>query len=201
MLKNTTTVVLALILWCAYAPGASAVSIGFSPSASVGVTSGGSYSWDIIVSDLGVGGIVAAYDLDILYNTAILLPTTVDFGLWLGNATQQIVPGTFEVYQGSAVQPGGVIDIAALSMWSDLDLQARQSSAGGSIILATLNFNALTDGATSLGFSWGPGQDIKGAGNTPIYPPAAVPEPGTILLLGSGLAALLPFRRRISRRS
>jgi hypothetical protein len=88
----------------------------------------------------------------------------------------------------------GFVDFAAVSLLSDADLLTLQAGYGGSVTLATLNFTGTNAGFSSLAFDWYKGQDVKGAGNEIIA--GYVPEPGTFLLMGSGLLSLLGFRRR-----
>ena len=179
-----------------------AASIDFSTTGPTSVTSGNNYSWDIIVSGLAPGGIVAAYDLDVLYNPLLLTVNSVAFGTSLGVDWQvwqdYNLPGGTMWRDGVLVDPvpAGVIDVAAMSWLSDQELQAIQGDAG-QVVLVTLNFTALVSGSTSLGFDWYPGQDVKGNDNE-IIAGYNVPEPGTLLLLVAGLAAWLPFRRRLN---
>ncbi|MDD2897867.1 MAG: PEP-CTERM sorting domain-containing protein [Desulfuromonadaceae bacterium] len=100
----------------------------------------------------------------------------------------------------------GVINFWALSFLFDPALSALQ---GDSVTLATLNFTAMGTGTSALAFE--PyaitGIDVKGVNGakldllvtdgsvTVIDGTPAVPEPGTILLFGGGLAGLAFWRR------
>jgi hypothetical protein len=186
MRKLLISIMMAVLIGSVQTVGATPITIGFS-SSTINATN---HSVDIILSGLPAGGIASAFDLDVLYNPAALAGLTgvsVTFSSWLGDV------GSFEVLQ-STVLSSGRIDFAAVSLLSDLALQARQASAGGSIVLATLNFIGITSGNTTLAFDWYKGQDVKGANNEIIA--GYVPEPGTFLLMGSGLLSLLGFRRR-----
>jgi hypothetical protein len=169
---------------------ATPITVGFS-----GITDNGgdSYSVNVILTGLTTGGIVSAFDLDVLYDTAHLNVTSVTFNNLLGRPS-------FEVLQAAnyLTTKAGVIDFAAVSLLSDSKLVTLQSAsvAGGSITLATLTFTGDSSYLTSgnLAFDWYQGQDVKGLKNAVIA--GYVPEPGTFLLFGSGLLSLLGFRRR-----
>jgi hypothetical protein len=188
MKKIIFSIVMAVMIGYGQMAAATPITVGFS-----GITDNGgdSYSVNVILTGLTTGGIVSAFDLDVLYDTAHLDVTSVTFNNLLGRPT-------FEVLQAANyLTKDGVIDFAAVSLLSDSKLVTLQSAsvAGGSITLATLTFTGTSSYLTSsLAFDWYQGQDVKGLKNTVIA--GYVPEPGTFLLFGSGLLSLLGFRRR-----
>jgi hypothetical protein len=188
MRKILISIVMAVLIGSVQIAAATPITIGFSPSTSISSSIGGTYSVDVIISYLPAGGIVSAFDLSILYNSTLLNATSVNFNSLLGESF------AFEVLQSAILTSPGVINFAAVSLLSDSALQALQSSANGTITLATLNFSGLAAGSSTLAFDWYKGKDVKGLNNQVIA--GYVPEPGTFLLFGSGLLSLLGFRRR-----
>ena len=172
-----------------------AISIDFSP-VTQSVTLGDTFTMNLIVSGLEAvtpAEIVSAYDLDVTYNAALFAATGVTFGTSLGLS-----------FQASNLS-SGLVDLAEVSLESDLDLAALQ---GDSVTLATLTFNATGTGTGAFNFVFDAFNDVKGrdaqvlsltAGSGQVQVGAnPVPEPGTLMLLGSGLAGLLGYgwRRR-----
>ncbi len=119
---------------------------------------------------------IGAFDFDVSFDPVFLSPTGVQFGSFLGN------PRTGEALISFAFSPG-VVDFAEVSLLAPAQLDALQPPV---FALASLSFNALATGATSLSFSEAIVDDAFGN---------KIPEPGTVLLLASALAALLGARR------
>lgn len=167
------------------APAGAAV-IGFNPMGPYTfLNAGDPLSVDVVVSGLGTE-VVAAYDLDILFDPLMLTPTTITQYLVLGDDT------TFEAFYSQNIY-ANYLDIAGVSLLSDADLATLQ--AGGDVTLAKLDFTAIKAGDTSLSFSWGSGQDVKGRNNAVLIP-RSVPEPGSMLLMAAGLAGIALARRK-----
>ncbi len=124
---------------------------------------------------------IGAFDLDVDYDPAILMPTNVVFGPFLGDPD----PFAFETFTNLLFLPG-VVDLAEVSLRSPADLDALQPD---SFILAILSFSALASGNAVLSFSQ---TELSDAFGNKL---ALVPEPGVLLLLGSGLVGLLGLRR------
>jgi hypothetical protein len=181
-----------LVAWGALFPASPALAIplGFVPVAAT-VMPGDSLDFAVVVSGTaaGSGPSVGAFDLDVSFDPAILSPTGVGFGPWLGD------PALFEALTDFFFSVG-VIDLAEISLLSPAELDALQPD---SFVLATLSFEALGPGTSPLIFSevlvddaFGAKLAIEaGAGSVTV-----VPEPCTLALLGASLTGLGAWRRR-----
>ena len=140
-------------------------------------------SVDIVVSELA-GNIVSAYDLDVLFNAAVLTPVSV---LFSGNLLMSLRDSNFFP---------GVVDVAELSLVPDAVLAMVQ---GDAVSLFSIGFNAIADGDTGLGFVFDDTNDIKGR-NAEVIPigDALIPEPSAGLLFALGAAV---FGSRLRRRA
>lgn len=173
----------ALAAWLLLPTAASAALIGLDPAAQT-VDLGEAVSVDVAFSGLG-GEIVSAYDLDILYDSAVLAATDVVFTTQLGDAL------LFEVLEDFDLSEPGVVDLAQLSLLPDemlFDLQG-----GDAVTVATLGFEAVGAGSTQLEFLLDAANDVKGreglvlpveaSGGTVTVRgdlEAPIPEPGSI---------------------
>jgi hypothetical protein len=130
-----------------------------------------------------------AYQFSLLFNPAVLQATGSSDGSFLaGGGTVFFVPGAINNTTGS-------INFTAGSLLGQLP------GVNGNGTLATLNFNVTGLGASALNFADGvlvnselgdlPSQFV----NATVL---AVPEPGTWLMLGLGLAAVAGAARRRS---
>lgn len=119
---------------------AQATVVSLFPSVAT-VAAGSQVNVDVVVSGLGVGQVVGGFDLDIVFDAAVLSASSVAFGSALG------VDGVDQFT--NAVLSTGRIDFAAISLLAGLDLSALQS---GSFSIAQLRFNALVPGLTDIKF-------------------------------------------------
>lgn len=156
--------------------------LSFSPASPVNVSANQPFSLDVLISGLA-GQVVSAYDVDVLYPSALLIPTGIVFDGFLGDASLFQV---LESPSGGSTAPG-VVDFAALSLLSDVELLPLQAPNSG-FRLATLNFLGIADGAATFQFAFGPGNDVKCDNNSVCIP--AIPEPEIYLMLLVGLGLI-----------
>lgn len=174
-----------------------AVTIGLVPgSQTVGV--GLPASVDVVVSGFGVGlgPSLGAFDLDVSYDDSILAATGVTFGPFLGD------PGLGEAILGFDVSVPGLVDFFEVSLLLPFELDVLQP---GSFPLATISFDTVGVGASSLSFSeavlgdaFGQPLDVTSAQPGSIR---VVPEPASwnLLLAGLALVAQRLIMRRLAR--
>jgi hypothetical protein len=166
-----------------------AISLEFQPASIT--TAGQPVMVEVVISGLGdfTPPSVGAFDLDVSFDPALLSPTDVTFGPFLGD------PAFLEALTDFQFFPG-VVDLAEVSLLLTVELDALQPE---SFTLATLTFNPLGVGTSPLIFfqvivddPFGGKLDIvPGEGSVTI-----TPEPSTLLLLGSGVMGLALWRRR-----
>jgi hypothetical protein len=156
----------------------------------------------VVVDNLPATQIVAAYDLDVTYNSGLLNFLDVFFSLQLGDGSASPLPEAIESKTGPHTALG-LVDFASTSLLGDDDLYARQ--LGGPVTLATLQFTAISNGDTrSLTFAnWGRDvfagtfNDVVGRNSEVII--GQVPEPASFGLAAIALVGMLApgaLRRR-----
>ena len=146
---------------------------------------------EVVASDLG-DDIIAAYDVDLLYDASVLTFVDGMFDCFLGACTGDSF--------GIGIVADGLADVFEVSFLSDEMLEALQAGLE-SILLFTIDFECSLDPDTDeclfgdFSFVWDDFNDVKCADNEVCYP-VSVPEPGTLGLLGLGLLGLGLARRR-----
>jgi len=153
--------------------------LSFSPSSQT-ASGGQTVTVDIVISGLSAGAppSVGAFDLDVSFDPAILLPIDVTFGSFLGT------PG-IDALTDFLLSPG-VVDLAEVSLLAPINLDAHPASFS----LATLSFVAVGVGTSPLAFSQivvddAFGDKIPTTGVDGSI--TGIPEPASALLSGAGL--------------
>ncbi|MDM4765085.1 PEP-CTERM sorting domain-containing protein [Pelomonas sp. SE-A7] len=166
---------------------ASASTLSLVPSSNP-VTVGQPLKLDVRIDGLAASDDLAAMDLMIDFDPLKLAFSSLSLGDGLG----QLGVEAFDLGSGLV---GNSVRLFELSFLDNLSFQ------NSSFVLATLSFDTLHSGTSSLGFSnvmlsdaWGNALVADTNGVTV----GAVPEPASLLLVVGGLAAL-GLRRRSSR--
>jgi hypothetical protein len=174
--------------------GASAIMLGFEP-VSQDVPLGTPADVALTISGLGDPGppSLGAFDVNINFDPTVLAFDSAAFGDQLDLFGFGFNP-TF-----SGVIAPGVLNLFEVSLDPPVLLDVLQA---GSFTLATLTFDAIGLGISPLEISsfvlsdaWGFSLDAMTQLGR-ISASAAVPEPSTLLLLGSGLIGIPWFRKR-----
>jgi hypothetical protein len=164
---------------------------------STSVTTGQQFTLDVIVSGLDAGQAVAGFDLDLVFDPALLTADHATFGNYLGTVD-------VDQFTNALLSPGRA-DFAAVSMSDGATLLSRQP---GMFSLARFVFNATGPGSAAIDFDTlaAPGlllSDQFGnaiavsasyGASVDVAPATAVPEPSSVALLMAG--ALMAFVRR-----
>lgn len=208
MRRTAPSLGLALLLTLfVLSPGPShAISIGFDP-VSQDVFFGNQAMVDIVISGLGDGDApsLGAFDFVLGFDPSILALSSVVFGdPLLGDQLDLFAIGANPM--GASESTPGEWNLFEVSLDLPMDLEDLQA---GTFVLASLTFDTLALGTSGLDLFPGLIEPVFGdaygepleytidpGSITVVEGTAPVPEPGTILLLGSGLLGLAGLRKR-----
>jgi hypothetical protein len=197
MKRSMVLIIISLLLMLFSNSTSQAITIGFDP-VSQDVTLGSPAVVDLFISGLGDGTApsLSTFDVDITYDPTILAFTNYVLGTYLGNLSGG---EAWDLSWGETAS--GLVNIAELSFLFDWELDALQPS---SFTLASLTFDSLVLGTSPLGLSANALGDAFGdplSADIQSGSINVVPEPATVLLVGSGLAGVGFLRRRRVLRS
>jgi hypothetical protein len=156
------------------------INLSIAPS-SASVVTGQTVNFDLLITGHtpGVAPSVGAFDLTVGFNQALLSPTSVAFGTFLGN------PVLLEALTSSVITSSSV-NVAEVSLLSPTALDALQPAT---FSLATLTFSAKASGTAALVFTGGVVDDAFGVKL------AEIPEPRTLLVVALPVLGLILGRR------
>ena len=160
-----------------------AVFLSLVPSSAT-VTTGNTVNVNVFISGVGDPPSVGAFDLNVGFDPAILAPTGVTFGAFLGD------PTLFEALTAFDFGTPGRVEFAEVSLLLPSELDALQRSG---FLLAILSFSAIGNGTSPFFFAGNQIVDDAFGNKLPI------PEPATVFLLGLGLIALRIIRRPLRK--
>lgn len=168
---------------------AQATTLTLTPSTTT-VNAGDSFQVDLVVSDLGSGTDLGAFDVQLNFDASLLKLVSYSLGSSLGDLS------LLEALDlSSGLLSAGSFNLAEVSLLAELLGQAD------SFTLATLSFSALDAGSSTLSLSNvtlgdAYGDALSSSLESATVTANAVPEPASLALLATGLGLLLLTRRR-----
>ena len=195
-MKGTFAAICGAALWLLAALPSQAITISFDPAAQ-STTVGSAVDVALVISGLtdGAAPSLSTFDLDVSFDPAILGFSSAAFGdPVLGDQLDIFGLGSLTI----ATLGVGTVNLFELSFDSPSDLDALQA---GSFTLATLTFDGLSIGTSTLGISINALGDSLGdplsasiqSGSITSQGTSQIPEPSSLLLLGVAALGMMPF--------